>query len=73
MILYSHALQRHVNAFYTDREKRKAETLAKEIFGRNRRQSAPAANGGIRKPGTGGSLASRIGPVKQQKPVLRVR
>lgn len=47
-----------------DREKRKNETLAREIFGRNRRQSAPVAGAGIRKPGSGGSLASRIGAAK---------
>jgi len=48
-----------------DRKKRKNEKLAAEIFGRNRRQSAPvAANTRNIRPAVGGSLASRVGVVK---------
>jgi hypothetical protein len=53
--------------FLLDREKRKNQTLAKEIFGRNRRQSAPTA-GASRKPGSGPSLASRVGVAKASIP-----
>lgn len=61
------------NMIKADREKRKNETLAKEIFGRNRRQSAPAAGPAARKAGTGPSLASRVGVTKagSQKPHTR--
>ncbi|RDW70083.1 hypothetical protein BP5796_08480 [Coleophoma crateriformis] len=49
-----------------DRQRRKNEALAQEIFGKGRRSSAPGA-GMInnRKPGTGPSLASRIGIQKR--------
>ena len=49
-----------------DRQRRKNEALAKEIFGKDRRSSAPGAGAGVanRKPGTGPSLASRIGIAK---------
>lgn len=53
--------------FLLDREKRKNQTLAKEIFGRKRRQSAPTA-GASRKPGSGPSLASRVGVAKASTP-----
>jgi len=47
-----------------DRERRKNESLAAEIFGKGRRQSAgPGLNN--RKPGTGPSLASRVGVTKR--------
>jgi hypothetical protein len=42
------------------RQKRKNEQLAQDIFGKNRRQSAPAA-GNTKKAPIGGSLASRVG------------
>lgn len=46
------------------RQKRKNEQLAQDIFGKNRRQSAPAA-GNTKKTGPiGGSLASRVGVTK---------
>jgi hypothetical protein len=45
------------------RQKRKNEQLAQDIFGKNRRQSAPAA-GNIKKGPIGGSLASRVGVTK---------
>jgi hypothetical protein len=48
-----------------DRQRRKNEALAQEIFGRGRRASGPTAGGqGPRKPGTGPSLASRVGIAK---------
>jgi hypothetical protein len=47
-----------------DRQRRKNEALAQEIFGRGRRASGPAAGQGPRKPGTGPSLASRVGIAK---------
>jgi hypothetical protein len=50
----------------TDRQRRKNEALAEEIFGRGRRASGPAAGSGPRKPGTGPSLASRVGISKVQ-------
>ena len=40
------------------RKKRQAEELAKEIFGKGRRSSAPPSGP---KAGLGGSLASRVG------------
>ncbi|KAH7393311.1 hypothetical protein BKA64DRAFT_675802 [Cadophora sp. MPI-SDFR-AT-0126] len=45
-----------------DRQRRKNETLAKEIFG-NRRASAPGAMNKRNKPAAAPSLASRIGPI----------
>lgn len=42
-----------------DRQRRKNEALAQEILGRTRRASTPS--NGVRKPGSGPSLASRIG------------
>jgi hypothetical protein len=45
------------------RQKRKNEQLAQDIFGKNRRQSAPAA-GNTKKGPIGGSLASRVGVTK---------
>ena len=42
------------------RKQRRHEQLAQDIFGKNRRQSAPAA-GNIRNAPLGGSLASRVG------------
>lgn len=44
-----------------DRQRRKNEALAQEIFGKGRRSSAPGVGNANRKPGTGPSLASRIG------------
>ncbi|MCJ1390500.1 hypothetical protein MMC18_003360 [Xylographa bjoerkii] len=46
-----------------DRLRRKNEALANEIFGKGRRASTPATTG-KRKPGTGASLASRVGVTK---------
>ena len=46
-----------------DRLRRKNEALANEIFGKRRRASTPTP-GGKRKPGTGPSLASRVGVTK---------
>lgn len=48
-----------------DRQRRKNEALAQEIFSKGRRQSAPSAGSNSRKPGTGPSLASRIGVAKR--------
>jgi hypothetical protein len=48
----------------TDRQRRKNEALAEEIFSKGRRQSAPGAGVSNRKPGTGPSLASRVGVAK---------
>ncbi|KFY34592.1 hypothetical protein V494_06635 [Pseudogymnoascus sp. VKM F-4513 (FW-928)] len=48
----------------TDRTRRKNEALADDIFNRGRRQSAPGAV--PRKPGTGPSLASRVGISKER-------
>jgi hypothetical protein len=46
----------------SDRARRKHEAIAAEIFGRNRRSSAPgAAATSTRKTGPAPSLASRIG------------
>lgn len=45
-----------------DRQRRKNEALAQQIFGKNRRASTPSD--GVRKAGTGPSLASRVGIVK---------
>lgn len=45
--------------YIPDRTRRKNEALADDIFNRGRRQSAPGA--AFRKPGTGPSLASRVG------------
>jgi len=47
-----------------DRQRRKNEALANEIFSKNRRQSAPAGGAKI-KHGTGPSLASRVGVAKR--------
>ncbi|OBT41269.1 hypothetical protein VE00_08979 [Pseudogymnoascus sp. WSF 3629] len=49
----------------TDRTRRKNEALADDIFNRSRRQSAPGA-AAFRKPGTGPSLASRVGISKER-------
>ncbi|MCJ1339158.1 hypothetical protein MMC09_004447 [Bachmanniomyces sp. S44760] len=49
-----------------DRERRKHEALAKEIFGKSRRASTPAS-AGTRKPGSGPSLASRVGITKSSQ------
>ncbi|KFY91840.1 hypothetical protein V498_05296 [Pseudogymnoascus sp. VKM F-4517 (FW-2822)] len=49
----------------TDRTRRKNEALADDIFNRGRRQSAPGA-AAFRKPGTGPSLASRVGISKDR-------
>lgn len=48
-----------------DRQRRKNENLAKEIFGKNRRASAPAGlnKRNNNKPGAAPSLASRIGVI----------
>lgn len=46
--------------YRSDRTRRKNEALADDIFNRGRRQSAPGA-AAFRKPGTGPSLASRVG------------
>jgi hypothetical protein len=51
----------------TDRQRRKNEALAQEIFSKGRRQSAPSAGSNSRKPGAGPSLASRIGVAKVHK------
>ncbi|KAK6431582.1 hypothetical protein LTR95_012259 [Oleoguttula sp. CCFEE 5521] len=48
-----------------DRQKRKNEQLAQEIFGKNRRQSAPTAQQNGKKAPLGGSLASRVGVTKR--------
>lgn len=48
----------------TDRQRRKNEALAQQIFSKNRRASAPGAGIASRKPGTGASLASRVGVTK---------
>ncbi|KAL2028511.1 hypothetical protein VTO58DRAFT_109541 [Aureobasidium pullulans] len=49
-----------------DRQKRKAENLAQEIFGKNRRQSAPQNNNNKKQQSQlGGSLASRVGITKR--------
>lgn len=45
-----------------DRQRRRNEALAQEIFGKPRRVSTPA--NGLRKPGSGPSLASRVGIAK---------
>jgi hypothetical protein len=47
-----------------ERQRRKNEALAQEIFSKNRRSSAPGAGLNNRKPGTGPSLASRVGIAK---------
>ena len=54
-------------SFYTsDRKRRQHETLANEIFGRNR-QGSESSRGGSRKSSTQtASLASRIGIAKVQ-------
>jgi hypothetical protein len=48
----------------TDRQRRKNEALAQQIFSKNRRASAPGAGIASRKPGAGPSLASRVGVTK---------
>ncbi|TVY55998.1 putative RNA-binding protein [Lachnellula cervina] len=50
-----------------DRQRRKNEALAKEVFGKGRRSSAPGAGAGMgsRKPNAVPSLASRIGVAKR--------
>lgn len=45
-----------------DRQKKRNEELANQLLGKGRRSSTPS--NGIRKPGAGGSLASRIGVTK---------
>lgn len=45
----------------TDRQRRKNENIAKEVFGKARRASAPGVVANKRKPGVVPSLASRIG------------
>lgn len=62
----------------TDRQKRKAENLAQEIFGKNRRQNVPqnnSNNNSNKKPQTplGGSLASRVGITKARSIEARGR
>lgn len=47
-----------------DRQRRKNEALAQEIFGRGRREGGRASGQGPRKLGTGPSLASRVGITK---------
>ena len=47
-----------------DRQRRKNEALAQEIFSKSRRSSAQGAGVINRKPGTGPSLASRVGIAK---------
>ena len=49
-----------------DRQRRKNEALANEIFGKGRRASAPGSGLGSRKTPSGPSLASRIGVAKVQ-------
>jgi len=51
-----------------DRQRRKNEALAQEIFSKGRRSSAPGAGMINRKPGTGPSLASRVGVTKRPLP-----
>ncbi|KAL8640394.1 MAG: hypothetical protein Q9228_002681 [Teloschistes exilis] len=46
-----------------DRQKRRNEALANELLGKGRRSSTP--NNGVRKPGPGASLASRITGTKR--------
>lgn len=54
------------NAMITaDRQRRKNQALATEVFGKKRRSSAPGAGTNIRKPGMGPSLASRVGVTKR--------
>lgn len=48
-----------------NRQRRKHEALAQEIFSKGRRSSAPGAGVSNRKPGTGPSLASRVGVAKR--------
>ena len=48
----------------TDRQRRRNEALANEIFGKGRRASAPGPGVGNRKTPSGPSLASRIGVAK---------
>ncbi|OQO10667.1 hypothetical protein B0A48_03965 [Cryoendolithus antarcticus] len=55
-----------------DRQKRKNEQLAQEIFGKNRRQSAPTAQQNGKKAPLGGSLASRVGVTKADGRLLHV-
>jgi hypothetical protein len=57
-----HAPQRpkHAANNIQGRKQRRHEQLAQDIFGKNRRQSAPAA-GNTRNAPLGGSLASRVG------------
>ena len=54
-----------------DRQRRKNEALAQEVFSKGRRSSAPGAGMNNRKPGTGPSLASRIGVAGVAKVFLR--
>jgi hypothetical protein len=69
MVCESNQTKHAIDVASTDRTKRKAENLAQEIFGKNRRQSAPhnnSNNNNNKKPSTplGGSLASRVGITK---------
>jgi hypothetical protein len=52
------------------RKQRRHEQLAQDIFGKNRRQSAPAA-GNTRNAPLGGSLASRVGVNKVYTSILQ--
>ncbi len=53
----------HVN-HYLDRERRQNQDLAQQIFSKDRRASGPGGGPGQRKPGSGPSLASRVGVTK---------
>jgi hypothetical protein len=54
-----------IDVALSDRQKRKAENLAQEIFGKDRRQSAPQNNFNKKsQTPLGGSLASRVGITK---------
>lgn len=57
---------KHIDADLTlsDRQRRKNEALAKQIFGKGRRSSAPGAGAPAKKHGTGLSLADRITTTK---------
>jgi hypothetical protein len=69
------ALHRRLKAVtnpITDRQRRKNEALAEEIFSKNRRSSAPGSGINNRKPGSGPSLASRIGISKVGQLLLLV-
>ena len=67
LVSQQHAPDKHIKhpslILLQGRQKRKNEQLAQDIFGKNRRQSAPAA-GNTKKGPIGGSLASRVGVTK---------